>query len=289
MLWDVHLEGEGYEERRLAEVQKYRTAFVVRRCPVSPPSSPKDDGGASVRAKGVFAHLTEEERRKKEEDMDAWRNEQFRRRDEERRLRKAEEERKAKEEEKQRKIKEEKQAIEQALSGKAKKLSGYQAFANEQRGQLQKANPTLASKAITKQLNAMWESMHKDRKKSYEDQAKAVRSLRFPPPPSAVQTRPCPSLRFPQPHRGAVQRAQKNKANREAVAAAKKKARAKKQALDKEEKKRAAEQQEEEEPETEWIQCDKCKKWRTIPNTMAALLDDTATTSWSCSMNTWDP
>ena len=111
----------------------------------------------------------------------------------------------------------------------------------------------------------------------------------LPSPLSAVQTRPCPSLRFPQPHRGAVQRAQKNKANREAVAAAKKKARAKKQALDKEEKKRAAEQQEEEEPETEWIQCDKCKKWRTIPNTMAALLDDTATTSWSCSMNTWDP
>jgi len=197
MLWDVHLEGEGYEERRLAEVQKYRTAFVARRCPVSPPSSPKDDGGASVRAKGVFAHLTEEERRKKEEDMDAWRNEQFRRRDEERRLRKAEEERKAKEEEKQRKIKEEKQAIEQALSGKAKKLSGYQAFANEQRGQLQKANPTLASKAITKQLNAMWESMHKDRKKSYEDQAKAVRSLRFPPPPPPFRHAPAPACASP--------------------------------------------------------------------------------------------
>jgi hypothetical protein len=73
---------------------------------------------------------------------------------------------------------------EQALSGKA--TAGYLAFVNEQRGRLQKAHPKLSDSNIIKQLEGMWGSMHKDRKKSYETESllgnltpSSVQSARF--------------------------------------------------------------------------------------------------------------
>lgn len=256
MLWDVHLEGANYEETRLAEVQQYRKAFIARRCPVSPVDSPLSDSGAAVRAKGIFSHLSEEERLKKEQEMDAWRLEKFKRRDEERRVKEETVRKQAEEQAAAEKLKAAQGQIAAMKSGKAKKQSGYAIFSTETRAQFQKANPAMPSKDITKMCKTQWETMHKDRKKQYDDKAKA-----------------------------------ENKAAREKVNAEKKKAKAMQAKLDKdEEKKRAAAMAAGglEEEETEWIQCGQCDKWRIVPNEMAALLDSTQTQAWTCAMNTWD-
>jgi hypothetical protein len=107
--WDVYLEGEGYEERRIAELSKNRVAFLLSRgVAVSPPDEPTAPSparpaaafdGAALRAKGVYAGLSPATRLKKEQEMDKWRAEQFKRRDAERLER--EEKRKAQEQERQ--------------------------------------------------------------------------------------------------------------------------------------------------------------------------------------------
>ena len=174
MLWDVHLEGPNYEERRLGEVGQYRAAFIARRCPVSPVDSPAADNGAAVRAKGIYAHLSEEERIKKEQDMDAWRMEQFKRRDAERRITEEAAQKKLKEERAAAKLKQQKEEIAQKKNGKAKKVTGYVLFANEKRKQLQQADPNMAPTQITKMCKVSWDTCHQTIKKQYEDQAKAV-------------------------------------------------------------------------------------------------------------------
>lgn len=174
MLWDVHMEGHDYEENRLAEVGQYRAAFIARRCPVSPVDSPAGDNGAAVRAKGIYAHLSEEERVRKEQDMDAWRMEQFKRRDEERRLKKEAARKKQDEERAAAKLKQQKDEIAQKKNGKAKKITAYQLFATEKRSQLQKADPNMAPTQITKMCKVSWETCHKTIKKEYEANAKAV-------------------------------------------------------------------------------------------------------------------
>ena len=174
MLWDVHLEGPGYEQKRLAEVGQYRKAFIARRCPVSPVDSPNGDNGAAVRAKGIYAHLSEEDRIKKEQDMDAWRMEQFKRRDEERRMKEETLQKKREEERAAAKLKRQKEEIAQKKNGKAKKVTGYQLFAAEKREQLQKADPIMATTAITKMCKVSWETCHKTIKKQYETKAKVV-------------------------------------------------------------------------------------------------------------------
>ena len=258
MLWDVHLEGPGYEEVRLAEVQQHRAAFIARRCPVSPVTSPTAgaDHGASVRAKGIFSHLSEEERLQKEQEMDAWRLEKFKRRDEEKRLKEEIARKKAGEQAAADKLKAQHEQIAAAASGKAKKQSGYAMFSAETREQMRKVNPAMPGKDITKLCKTQWDTMHKQRKKGYDDKAKA-----------------------------------ENKAAREKVNAEKKKAKALQAKLDRDEEKKRAEKMaagELEEEETEWIQCEQCRKWRVVPNEMAKLLDSTAAASWTCAMNTWD-
>ena len=118
MLWDVHLEGPGYEEKRLAEVGQYRKAFIARRCP-SPRWTARMATTARLWAKGIYAHLSEEDRIKKEHDMHAWRMEQFKRRDEERRLK--EEVAKEAGERAAAKLKQQKEEIEQKKNGKPKR------------------------------------------------------------------------------------------------------------------------------------------------------------------------
>ena len=174
MLWDVHLEETNYEEKRLAEVGVHRAAFIARRCPVSPVDSPAGDNGAAVRAKGIYAHLSEEERLKKERDMDAWRMEQFKRRDEERRLKAEAIQKKREEEQAAAKLKRQKEEIAKKQNCKAKKVSAYQLFAAEKRKQLEKADSTMDSKQITKMCKVSWETAHKTIKKQYETYAKAV-------------------------------------------------------------------------------------------------------------------
>ena len=205
MLWDVHLEGANFEEKRLAEIGQHRAAFIARRCPVSPVASPSaaaaaaaaGDNGAAVRAKGVYAHLSEEERIKKEHDMDAWRMEQFKRRDEERRLKEETERKKRVEERAAATLKQQREQISRAKTGKAKKVSGYVVFATEKRAQIQKANPSMPSAQLTKMCKVSWETCHKTIRKQYEDKAKVVslctlsrrRRAPSPPPPRAPEPR----------------------------------------------------------------------------------------------------
>lgn len=281
MLWDVHLEGPGYEEKRLEEVGRYRKAFIARRCPVSPVDSPNGDNGAAVRAKGIYAHLSEEDRIKKEQDMDAWRMEQFKRRDEERRLKEEALRKKREEERAAAKLKQQKEEIAKKQNGKAKKVTGYQLFAAEKRDQLQKADPSMATTAITKVCKVSWETCHKTIKKQYETKAKQVRdSARLLPSPFTFRVR---TLSCCAP--------QQNKAERDRVNADKKKARALQAKLDKEEKARQAAAAAEEGDggdEIEWIMCEQCRKWRVIPPEVAKVLDSSQAAAWTCSMNTWD-
>lgn len=174
MLWDVHLEGVGYEAKRLEEVGQYRKAFIARRCPVSPVDSPAGVNGAAVRAKGIYAHLSEDERLKKEQDMDAWRMEQFKRRDEERRLKEEARLKKEQEERAAAKLKQQKDEIHRTTNLKAKKVTGYQLFAAEKRKQLQNADPNMASTQITKLCKVSWETCNKTIQKQYDAYAKSV-------------------------------------------------------------------------------------------------------------------
>ncbi|CAK4723152.1 unnamed protein product, partial [Aphanomyces euteiches] len=42
----------------------------------------------------------------------------------------------------------------------------------------------------------------------------------------------------------------------------------------------------EEADEAKWVQCDRCKKWRTVPEDVD--LDKISQTAWYCTMNSWD-
>lgn len=44
-----------------------------------------------------------------------------------------------------------------------------------------------------------------------------------------------------------------------------------------------------EDTQEEWVQCDSCARWRTLPAPGAALYPQHLPEKWTCSMNTWHP
>jgi hypothetical protein len=263
--WDLELEPEGFEERRVEELMRHRTAFLAKRLPFSPPSSPfrkspSSKSPKSKRAAGVFAGLSEEERKIKEEEMDTWRREQFQRRDEERRLRAlAETEKKAAalkekaDKQKEREAKKREAELKAAASGKVKKVTPYLCFAKAKREELKSQNPNLDSAAVTAMVGVMWKTVNPQLKKTYEQKSKAENKKRRE------------ELSKIKKAQKAKDKAEEQKTRQDALAAA------------------------EAEGSEEWIQCDACKKWRVIPAQIATLLDATSqSVGWQCSMNTWD-
>ena len=216
MQWCDLLEGEGYEAERSAAISSKRAAFLLKRCPVSPPSSPgsasktglavgRSPTGQSTRAKGVYAGLSEQERKQKEAEMHEWRMEQFKKRDAEvKAARQAAEEKKAKEEkqkeeakrqkleakkvkEAEKKVKEaekkakektkllEKEAkeLQKLASSKTKKTTAYACFAKNKKAELAIASPTMSAEDVTVMCRTLFDTMDKSLKKRWEDEAKA--------------------------------------------------------------------------------------------------------------------